>query len=257
MYRVIKRKHNLRHMSALIEEMMTIQTEVNNKVDKDWKSKEREWYRAACVECAELLDSIGYKWWKHSPTIDYENSKTELVDIFHFILSICIENHISSGTVALLWSPFEKNIVMSSNPYIENYDKYDKEETKVEIEDEKERTRLVLCRSIDHLMLAFLEYHYIDRNLELVIDIFSECCTLCDMTLEDLYLRYINKSVLNNFRQDNGYKEGTYIKDWNGKEDNEVLLELAASFDSSLREEINYFSWLYSQLQEYYYTKIL
>ena len=34
------------------------------------------------------------------------------------------------------------------------------------------------------------------------------------------------KNVLNKFRQDNGYKEGTYRKIWNGKEDNVVLSEI-------------------------------
>jgi hypothetical protein len=36
----------------------------------------------------------------------------------------------------------------------------------------------------------------------------------------------VAKNVLNRFRQDNGYKEGSYQKTWNGKEDNVVMLEL-------------------------------
>ena len=37
---------------------------------------------------------------------------------------------------------------------------------------------------------------------------------------------YIGKNCLNQFRQDNGYKEGHYIKVWNGKEDNVVMVEI-------------------------------
>ncbi|MFB1035104.1 MAG: dUTP diphosphatase, partial [Sinobacterium sp.] len=32
---------------------------------------------------------------------------------------------------------------------------------------------------------------------------------------------------------DNGYKEGTYIKNWAGREDNEHLVELAAELEKS------------------------
>ncbi len=39
-------------------------------------------------------------------------------------------------------------------------------------------------------------------------------------TMEDVYLLYIGKNCLNQFRQDYGYKDGSYIKVWDGKEDN-------------------------------------
>lgn len=38
------------------------------------------------------------------------------------------------------------------------------------------------------------------------------------------------------FRQDHGYKEGTYIKIWHGKEDNEVLAETVKQLDSSAED---------------------
>ena len=38
------------------------------------------------------------------------------------------------------------------------------------------------------------------------------------------------------FRQDKGYKEGTYQKIWNGREDNEYLVEIIGSLDSSRSE---------------------
>ncbi|MGB1748130.1 MAG: hypothetical protein ACPHGW_11420, partial [Pseudohongiellaceae bacterium] len=40
-------------------------------------------------------------------------------------------------------------------------------------------------------------------------------------------------NVLNFFRQDNGYKEGTYRKLWSGREDNEVLVDILQSLDAS------------------------
>jgi len=35
------------------------------------------------------------------------------------------------------------------------------------------------------------------------------------------------------FRQDNGYQDGTYKKLWQGREDNEHLVEVIASLDPS------------------------
>ena len=53
------------------------------------------------------------------------------------------------------------------------------------------------------------------------------------MSLDDLYVAYVGKNVLNFFRQDNGYKEGTYIKNWAGREDNEHLVELVQQLDTA------------------------
>ena len=53
---------------------------------------------------------------------------------------------------------------------------------------------------------------------------------------------------MNRFRQDHGYKEGTYIKIWNGAEDNIVMLEVMASHpDYGVNE-------LYDALEEVYKT---
>jgi hypothetical protein len=40
------------------------------------------------------------------------------------------------------------------------------------------------------------------------------------LNLDSLYKLYVGKNILNQFRQDHGYKEGSYIKVWNGEEDN-------------------------------------
>jgi hypothetical protein len=55
--------------------------------------------------------------------------------------------------------------------------------------------------------------------------------------------------VLNFFRQDNGYKEGTYRKEWNGREDNEYLVEIINDLDA---EDPQYQEKLRLGLQEGY-----
>jgi len=43
------------------------------------------------------------------------------------------------------------------------------------------------------------------------------------LDLDALYRLYVGKNILNRFRQDHGYKEGTYQKIWGGEEDNVVM----------------------------------
>ena len=64
---------------------------------------------------------------------------------------------------------------------------------------------------------------------------------LIEMDFDQLYRSYVGKNVLNFFRQDHGYKEGSYIKVWHGREDNEHLAELLPSLDissASFRDDV-------------------
>ena len=47
-----------------INQMLTMQDAMNSRVSETWRSNGYEWYRAIWVECAEMLDHHGWKWWK-------------------------------------------------------------------------------------------------------------------------------------------------------------------------------------------------
>ncbi|MCW8998273.1 MAG: dUTP diphosphatase, partial [Kangiellaceae bacterium] len=66
--------------------MLELQDGMNKKVHQDWLNQGFEWYRAIWIECGEMLDHYGWKWWKHQQP-EMEQVKLELVDIFHFGLS--------------------------------------------------------------------------------------------------------------------------------------------------------------------------
>ena len=55
---------------------------------------------------------------------------------------------------------------------------------------------------------------------------FGAILRTCEIPFDSLYQFYIGKNVLNRFRQDHGYKTGGYVKNWDGREDNEVLSEI-------------------------------
>jgi hypothetical protein len=74
-----------------------------------------------------------------------------------------------------------------------------------------------------------------------------------ELSFDELYKTYIGKNVLNFFRQDHGYKEGSYIKIWNGKEDNEYLSEILAKLDA---DSVDFSDQVYQQLLQFYPVEI-
>jgi hypothetical protein len=69
------------------------------------------------------------------------------------------------------------------------------------------------------------------------------------MPFDELHEIYVGKNVLNMFRQDNGYKEGVYMKMWNGREDNEHLADILNRLDS---DSISFKNDIYNALEQAY-----
>jgi dimeric dUTPase (all-alpha-NTP-PPase superfamily) len=181
-----------------IKQMLTMQNAMNSRVSETWRENGYEWYRAIWVECAEMLDHHGWKWWKHQE-IDIAQVQLELVDIFHFGLSLRL---MTGATVESITDTLAIELTQSS----------DEKDFKIALENLA--SAAVSNKSFDAIALA-------------------DCMRLMDMDLDELFRQYVGKNTLNFFRQDHGYKEGTYIKIWNGEEDNEVLAKLVNSLDAS------------------------
>ena len=76
-------------MLTAVKTMLSLQDQMNTKVHPQWRSQGFEWYRAAWIECGELMDHAGYKWWKHAEP-ELEQIQLEVVDIWHFGMSALI-----------------------------------------------------------------------------------------------------------------------------------------------------------------------
>ncbi len=98
-----------RKVEQQLAAMAELQDALNVNVHPQWRDQGHAYYRAIWVECAELLDHYGWKWWKHQHT-DLEQVKLEIVDIWHFGLSQLIrEGRIDSGRVdASIVAAFER-----------------------------------------------------------------------------------------------------------------------------------------------------
>ena len=188
-------------MKQQISTMLELQDSMNSKVRDDWREQNFEWYRAIWIECAELLDHHGWKWWKKQQP-DVNQIALELVDIWHFGLSLLLlkdQSHqaISESVVKAF------NDVEASGDFAINLEEFTK--------------NTLVTKDFD-----------INGFVGLVKGI--------NMQFDQLYIAYVGKNVLNFFRQDHGYKEGTYHKLWGGKEDNEHLVELVNTIDTSAND---------------------
>ena len=77
---------------SIFKKMVELQHQFNKQVAEDYLDKNFNWNSAIIAESGELLDSLGYKWWKKQEP-DMENVKVEAIDLLHFVISEEIQIH--------------------------------------------------------------------------------------------------------------------------------------------------------------------
>ncbi len=202
-------------MKQALVNMLTMQDRMNSRVHENWETQGFEWYRAIWIECGELIEHYGYKWWKKQEA-DLEQVRLEIIDIWHFGLSALFGGGKSIEQIA------------------------------IEIEKELEEFQpagLGVRESTEALALHSLQTNGFSPSR------FWELMLSAGLDFEGLYTAYVGKNVLNFFRQDNGYKAGTYTKNWAGREDNEHLVELVAPLDKGAKD---FSDQVYRALEERY-----
>ena len=201
-------------MKQQLNDMLALQDKMNAKVNEQWRSQGFEWYRAVWTECAELMDHHGWKWWKKQNP-DTHQIHLEIVDIWHFGMSILLLQHEDVDALA-------SQIEQQWNPANNTND---------------------FLQAVEALAADTL------TSKSFSVPLFCQLMQLSEFSNDDLYRQYIGKNVLNFFRQDHGYKEGTYHKLWKGKEDNEHLAEILGNLDA---QSGNFQDQVYSELEKRY-----
>ncbi|WP_200764088.1 dUTP diphosphatase [Nitrosophilus alvini] len=230
-------------MQEKILEMLQLQNQLNNDTNgPEWRKdvtkndKVINWKRCIYMECAELIDSFSWKHWKNIDSgIDTENIKIELVDIWHFVMSYLLKFHTPTELVI-----FIENLVDTKSDI-----KIPKEWTS-----ENNKNINEYLDVFEELMALALVKNDSEPYQESLTEQFFRACDASGLNFDDLYRLYIGKNVLNQFRQDHGYKEGVYKKVWNKKEDNEVMQEIL-----SKNSDIDY-QTLYNKLSEIYKKEV-
>lgn len=224
---VLKKEKELKKM---FNEMFSLQTKLNNDTNgEDWVNgktnlgKKINWFRCVYMESAGLIENFPWKHWKN---IDAEpniyNAKIQIVDIWHFIMSQMIK---------------DSGIEVATQKALTDYTRF---MNKI-IKDQSYR-RLSLIEVTEKLMLDAL------LGILNPVDFFKIIYKIEAFSIDEVYTLYLGKNCLNQFRQDNGYKVGTYKKVWGLKEDNEILKEILESNSSITYKEL--YSKLFQQYSE-------
>jgi dimeric dUTPase (all-alpha-NTP-PPase superfamily) len=220
-----------------ILQMLLLQQQLNDATNGEgWEKgitkngKVIDWKRCTYLECAELIESYPWKHWKNIDAApDYENIKIEAVDMWHFIMSQGLEDYKIKqlGTIEELSAAIGK---------LPNFQAFTTATS---------ATKKSYYEQIE-VAEALLKTLFCEDSTEKLMEAFIDVAIESGLNLDSLYKLYVGKNILNQFRQDHGYKEGTYIKIWNGQEDNVTMQSILERSDDITPEA------LYAALEEAY-----
>ncbi len=195
--------------------MLQLQNQLNDATNgEEWtkgttkNGKSINWKRCIYMECAEMVDSFAWKHWKAiDKEPDWDNHQIEVVDVWHFIMSLAIEEY----------TTMMKGGIEDLAINISQLDSF----SKVNLSSETFSPPSEVISKVENLIRLSITTETLE--LEKMINEFFDLVAMSGLDLETLYRLYVGKNILNQFRQDNGYKDGSYIKVWNGEEDNVVM----------------------------------
>jgi dimeric dUTPase (all-alpha-NTP-PPase superfamily) len=80
----------------MFAEIFSMQKALNERIGVNTETMSEEeqqtwilnYCRAMTQELAELTDSVPWKWWAKYQTYDKQNARVEVVDLFHFLVSL-------------------------------------------------------------------------------------------------------------------------------------------------------------------------
>ena len=163
-----------------ISNMLEMQHRMNTRVHEQWIDQGFEWYRAVWIECGELMDHVGYKWWKKQVP-DMEQVRLEVVDIWHFGMSALFK---PGNTVEALAQEIASAWV---------------EQEAQDNDAEMDVGRVhAATESLAQDALASKSFS---------VPLFAELMRACSLTPEQLYRHYVGKNVLNFSGRTTGIKK--------------------------------------------------
>ncbi|QYY35945.1 dUTPase [Ruficoccus sp. ZRK36] len=118
-----------------LEEIFQLQDELNKRIGVDTGALDEkgkaEWVlnytRALQQETAELIDSVPWKWWAKYQKFDEQNARVEVVDLFHFLVSLAQVLGMSAQDV---YDAYAKKNKVNHNRQDSGYVKKDEEDSR-------------------------------------------------------------------------------------------------------------------------------
>ena len=218
--------------------MIQLQAQLNDATNGNkWtdgvtkNGKTINWKRCIYMECAEMVDSFSWKHWKSiDKEPDWANHQIEVIDVWHFIISLALENYAQN----LKGGVEELSLHISQ---LESFSSLETSTTAFASQDE-------VIAKVENLIRLSITAEALE--LDKLLSEFFALVLMSGLSLETLYRLYVGKNILNQFRQDHGYKDGSYIKIWNGEEDNVVMKRIWET-NGDIKPDV-----LYEELQKAY-----
>ncbi len=88
-----------------LEEIFKLQKSLDNMIieKRNLNYSNEEWIvkkiSAISNELAELQDEVNWKWWKNEKDVNWKNVKLEIIDIWHFLISMSIDAGMSPDDI--------------------------------------------------------------------------------------------------------------------------------------------------------------
>ena len=217
--------------------MAKMQDDLNTKTNPSWRHSNYPWYRALWTEAAEAGNYIAWPWWRSVGTKIFATRKDELqcfmelADSLHFGISM----YLQSLAIAVTDTPDD---FIADHGHAAN----------------------MLAEALEHAMARTV--HRNDTAMDLIESVARDALDDHAFNASALFAAaykaglgetgliayYHGKNILNGFRQENGYKQGTYVKNWGSntapEEDNVYLAEAIEEYrniwgDAKLLTQVN------------------
>lgn len=259
-------KENLEYISSVIKLIIKKQDNLNIELaGKDYayslmtdKNKHINYGDCLLSEANEIQDSTPWKHWK-AGEFNKLNIDTEVIDNFHFAPSMLLTVIARNGEI-----PDEKYLENPLSGYKQDLEIACAEEEVLYSYIKNNLFNLALIASNLYLAARINESlrdhpSRLENLMTIAFGVLKNSLLLymvnnnmsnAKEAIDSIYKKYLVKNVLNSFRNNNGYKEGTYKKIWNGEEDNDVAFRLAAAATEIAPEHLE--DYLIDNLTETY-----
>lgn len=245
------------------KQTLELQNTFNSEINKEWKAQSTfKWDVAMFVELGELLASTGYKHWKNEE-FDLKNVKMEIVDVYHFwlswflsreylfILSVDLSEkeelkekfYLQDKDFEKLLNKYYSENLLDFNPLINNVS-------------ENANLKEIFTQKLKKEIFKFNQL-IVEEKIKESFYSLLKLIHICFYDFEEFFSLYLAKNALNKFRQKNGYKEGTYKKQWfDGREDNYHVIDIIEEIKNKKEEStcLN-LDYILSKMQSIYETK--
>lgn len=215
-------------LNKSVEQSIRLQDAANKVMAGEaWTSKGIDWVTCSLVEIGEAFGWLAYKHWKKGVEPNFHQAFIEIVDSYHFMLSLAIEMGVSAEDL----SSHAAQYAQINNRLVDEF------HAEQDIEKKKALGKFALKELAAHC----LDTQRTPKEILYVVSAHLRAAASIGFGEGEFFAGYIPKNTLNLFRQKNGDRQGTYPRMWSFEgatvEDNQVVeflvkKEPSLAFDS-------------------------